>query len=84
MFYKGTINIASVEQLKKLKTGIYYVTSVTSQENFFSSLEQRSFLMLQKIRDSGDMWIKFTTAELIYYHGFFNSNGAVHNLEKVF
>ena len=84
MFYKGTVNINSVEQLKKLKTGIYYVVSITSQENFFNSLEQRSFLMLQKIRDSGDMWINFTTAELIYYHGFFNSNGAVHNLKKVF
>lgn len=85
MFYKGSIIINTLEELKQLKSGAYKVSEIKSDDPFFDVLTNKSFLVLYKIGDLfEDTWINITTSTLEYYHAFCNNNGEIKPLKKIF
>ena len=83
--------LSSLYQLRYLKTGLYYISSVVSNENFFKEFVNtekgtQSILKIFRYPNSGaydDTWIQFVNWNQNVYEGFLNNNGQISPLRLV-
>ena len=85
--YPIRIILNSLEQLKKLPQGVYYIEVINSEEEFFSAIpkDMRKYCLLEKKNNNTfDSFLKLTTSsDLSEYNGFLNSNGSLIAFKKV-
>lgn len=83
--------LSSLYQLRYLKNGLYYISSVVSNEDFFKEFVNankvtESILKIFKIPNGGaydDTWIQFVNWNQNVYEGFLNNNGTIMSLRLV-
>ena len=83
--------LSSLYQLRYLKNGLYYISSVVYNEDFFkefvnANIGTQSILKIFKCPNGGaydDTWIQFVNWNQDVYEGFLNNNGTIMSLRLV-
>ena len=83
--------LSSLYQLRYLKTGLYYISAVVSNEDFFKEFVNtdkgtQSILKIFRFPNGGaydDTWIQFVNWNQNVYEGFLNNNGQIAPLRLV-
>ena len=83
--------LSSLYQLRYLKNGLYYISSIVSNEDFFKEFVNtntgtQSILKIFRGPNGGaydDTWIQFVNWNQDVYEGFLNNNGQIAPLRPV-